>query len=175
CGGWLVRYRQPLLVPDLRLRPDVRPKIPSYGLQSFVGVPLMVGDRLIGTLELASRNRIAFDHEDMALLQILAGQLAIAIENVRLQQTQSERAAELNGLQQIASVMTSVRDPRQMYAQLSSRIALLADVEMCGVLLESPEQQALIAQPPFYGVPESIVAMYRISIAEGSIGAVLYQ
>ncbi|PJF33975.1 MAG: hypothetical protein CUN49_17255, partial [Candidatus Thermofonsia Clade 1 bacterium] len=32
CGGWLVRYRQPLLVPDLRLRPDVRPKIPSYGL-----------------------------------------------------------------------------------------------------------------------------------------------
>ncbi|RMF52978.1 MAG: GAF domain-containing protein, partial [Chloroflexota bacterium] len=32
-----------------------------------------------------------------------------------------------------------------------------------------------IAQPPFYGVPESIVAMYRISIAEGSIGAVLYQ
>ncbi|MFQ3535289.1 MAG: GAF domain-containing protein, partial [Aggregatilineales bacterium] len=175
CSGWLVRYRQPLLVPDMRLRPDVRPKIASYGLQALVGAPLLVGDRLIGTLELASRSRVAFDHEDMALLQILAGQLGLAIENARLQQTQSERAAELNGLQQIASVMTSMRDPRQMYTQLTSCIALLADVEMCGVLLELPDQQALVGQPPFYGVPEAIVAMYRISIAEGSIGAVLYR
>jgi GAF domain-containing protein len=175
CSGWLVRYRQPLLVPDLRLRPDVRPKVTSYGFQSFVGAPLLVGDRLIGTLELASRSRVAFDHEDMALLQVLASQLAIAVENARLQQTQSERAAELNGLQQIASVMTSMRDSRQMYTQLTSRIALLADVEMCGVLLEVPEQQALVGQPPFYGVPESIVAMYRISLAEGSIGAILYR
>jgi PAS domain S-box-containing protein len=175
CSGWLVRYRQPLLVPDLRLRPDVRPKVANYGFQSFVGAPLLVGDRLIGTLELASRSRVAFDHEDMALLQILASQLGIAVENARLQQTQSERAAELNGLQQIASVMTSMRDPRQMYTQLTSRIALLADVEMCGVLLEVPEQQALVGQPPFYGVPESIVAMYRISLAEGSIGAILYR
>ncbi|PJF31537.1 MAG: hypothetical protein CUN51_04195 [Candidatus Thermofonsia Clade 1 bacterium] len=175
CSGWLVRYRQPLLVPDLRLRPDVRPKIANYGFQSLVGAPLLVGERLIGTIELASRSRVAFDHEDMALLQILAAQIAIAVENARLQQTQSERAAELSGLQQIASVMTSMRDARQMYTQLTSRIALLADVEMCGVLLESPDQQALVGQPPFYGVPESIVNMYRISIAEGSIGAVLYQ
>lgn len=175
CSGWIARYRQPLLVPDLRLRPDLRPKIASYGFQSLVGAPLLVGDRLIGTLELASRSRVAFDHEDMALLQILAGQLGIAVENARLHQTQSERAAELNGLQQIASVMTSMRDTRQMYTQLTGCIALLADVEMCGVLLEVPEQQALVGQPPFYGVPESIVSMYRISIAEGSIGAILYR
>jgi PAS domain S-box-containing protein len=175
CSGWLVRYRQPLLVPDIRLRPDVRTKISSYGLQSLVGAPLMVGDRLIGTLELGSRNRVAFDHEDMALLQILAGQLGIAIENTRLQQTQSERAAELSGLQQIAGVMTSMRDPRQMYTQLTSRIAMLADVEMCGVLLESSDQKALVGHAPFYGVPETIVSMYRISIADDSIGAVLYK
>ena len=175
CSGWLVRYRQPLLVPDLRLRPDVRPKIVSYGFQSFVGAPLLVGDRLIGTLELGSRSRVAFDHEDLALLQVLAGQLAIAIENARLQQMQSERAAELNGLQQIASAMTSVHDPRRMYTQLTSCIALLANVEICGMLLEVPEQQALVGQPPFYGVPESIAAMYRISLAEGSVGAALYR
>ena len=58
--------------------------------------------------------RSAFDHEDMALLQAVAGQAAIAIENARLYQSQAERVAELSGLQQIASAMTS-STPAQNY------------------------------------------------------------
>src|SRR5207247_7413837 len=111
-SGWIARYRQPLLIADVNLRADVNPKIKEYPFQSFIGLPLAVGDRFIGTLELASRKRSAFDHEDMALLQAVAGQAAIAIENARLYQSQAERVAELSGLQQIASAMTSLTDPR---------------------------------------------------------------
>src|SRR5258706_9858219 len=122
-SGWIARYRQPLLISDVSQRTDVRPKIADYPFVSFIGMPLIVGDRFIGTLEMASRKRAAFDHEDMILLQAVAGQAAIAIENARLFQSQSERVTELSGLQQIASAMTSLTEPRQMYAQLSSRIA----------------------------------------------------
>ncbi|GAB4550321.1 MAG: hypothetical protein OHK0023_16080 [Anaerolineae bacterium] len=174
CSGWIARYRQPLLIADTRLRPDVSPKLESYPFRSLVGAPLLVADRLLGSLELASRSRVAFDHEDLALVQVVAGQLAIAIENNRLQSSQSERAAELTGLQQIAGVMTSLRDPRQMYGQLSSRIALLTNVEMCGILLEVPEEHMLVAQPTFYGVPETIVGMYRISLREDSPARIIY-
>jgi PAS domain S-box-containing protein len=174
CSGWITRYRQPLLISDTRLRPDVHPKIAAFGIRSLVGTPMLLNNRVVGTIELASKARIAFDHEDMALLQAVGGQVALAVENARLSLTQSERLAELSGLQQIASVMTSLRDPRQMYGQLTSRIALLADVEMCGILLEDPVQQLLVGQPPFYGVPEAIISMYRISLAEDSPARLIY-
>src|SRR5439155_2909901 len=56
-SGWIARYRQPLLIADVNLRADVNPKIKEYPFQSFIGLPLAVGDRFIGTLELASRKR----------------------------------------------------------------------------------------------------------------------
>src|SRR5262249_39275869 len=134
----------------------------------YIGLPLTVSERFIGTLELSSRKRAAFDHEDMLLLQAVAGQAAIAIENARLYQSQAERVTELSGLQQIASAMTALTDARQMYGQLTSRIAGLMNIEMCGILLLDPQQNALISQPPFFGVPDTILSMYRIPLQEFS-------
>src|SRR5579859_4282599 len=167
-SGWIARYRQPLLITDVKQRADVKPKLEDYPFVSYIGMPLIAGERFIGTLELASRKRAAFDHEDMILLQAVAGQAAIAIENARLYQSQAERVAELSGLQQIAGAMTSLTDPRQMYAQLTARIAGLMNVEMCGIMLYDPQQKALISQAPFYGVPDAIIALYRIPLLDGS-------
>lgn len=165
-SGWVARYRQPLLIADVKTRPDVHPKITDYPFLSYIGVPLMVSDRFIGTLELGSRKRAAFDHEDMALLQAVAGQAGIAIENAQLYQNQAERVAELSGLQQIAQAMGSFTDQRQMYGQLAMRIAGLMNVEMCGILLYDAEQRALLSQAPFHGVPDAIIALYRIPLVE---------
>src|SRR5262249_12471352 len=150
-SGWIARYRQPLLVADSKMCADVKPKIQEYSLVSYIGLPLMVSERFIGTLELSSNKRAAFDHEDMLLLQAVAAQPAIAIENARLYQSRAERVTELSGLQQIASAMTALTDPRQMYGQLTSRIAGLMNIEMCGILLLDPQQNALVSQPPFFG------------------------
>ncbi|HVO42118.1 MAG TPA: GAF domain-containing protein, partial [Aggregatilineales bacterium] len=174
-SGWIARYRQPLLMTDVAARPDVKPKLKDYPIVSFIGIPLNVGDRFIGTLELASRRLAAFDHEDMTLLQAIAGQAAIAIENARLYQSQSERLTELSGLQQIVSAMTSLADPRQMYHQLTSRIAGLMNVEMCGILLYDGERGTLTSQPPFFGVPDAITTMYRIPVPEGSVALAVFK
>ncbi len=165
-SGWLARYRQPLLVADISTRPDIRPKITTYPLVSYVGVPLQVADRLIGTLELASRERFAFDHEDMALLQATAAQTAMAIENAQLNQSQVERVAELSGLQQIAQTMGVFTDVRQMYGQLTARIAGLMNTEMCGVLLYDADQKALVSQLPFHNVLDALSSLYRIPLNE---------
>src|SRR5215831_9422911 len=42
-SGWVARYRQALLIADISLRPDVRPKIQDYPFQSYIGMPLSVG------------------------------------------------------------------------------------------------------------------------------------
>src|SRR5258708_1488016 len=173
-SGWIARYRQPLLVSDVNMRADVRPKIADFAYTSYIGLPLLVSERFIGTLELASRRRAQFDHEDMILLQAVAGQAAIAIENARLYQDQAERVTELSGLQQIAQAMTSLTDPRQMYSQLTSRIGGLMNVQMCGILLYDGETQALISPTPFYCVPQALIALYRIPMVEGSAAFVIF-
>jgi adenylate cyclase len=59
------------------------PEIPLPGLpdaQSHLALPLVVQDRLVGVLALESRDPLAFGTWDEALLQILANQIAIALD-----------------------------------------------------------------------------------------------
>ena len=53
-------------------------------LRSAIGVPLLAGDVLIGTLTLASTKLRRFVDADRRLLEIIAGQVAIAIQHAQL-------------------------------------------------------------------------------------------
>jgi GAF domain-containing protein len=70
-SGWIARHRKPVLVADKNDDAVVRPKLTDTVYQSFVAVPLMLGERFIGTFELASGHR-AFSHSDLALLQAVS-------------------------------------------------------------------------------------------------------
>ena len=59
--------------------------------RSEMALPLVVGDDLVGVLDIQSQEGGAFSHEDITILEGLAGQLAVSIENARLF-TRSEEA-----------------------------------------------------------------------------------
>ncbi len=67
-GQDAIHFRNPLL-------PETR---------SEMALPLKIGGRVIGALDVQSREEAAFDEEDVTILQIMADQLAIAIENAYL-------------------------------------------------------------------------------------------
>jgi PAS domain S-box-containing protein len=71
--------------------------------RSELALPLKVGKRIIGALDVQSRRPEAFDENDVMVLYIMADQLAMAIENVRLLhqmgQTMRELAQERNLLE----------------------------------------------------------------------------
>jgi PAS domain S-box-containing protein len=52
--------------------------------RSELTLPLKVEDRIIGALDVQSTHEAAFDKDDLATLQIMADQLAVAIERTRL-------------------------------------------------------------------------------------------
>lgn len=52
--------------------------------RSELALPLLVGGRILGALDVQSKEPNAFTEEDVATLQVLADQIAIAIENARL-------------------------------------------------------------------------------------------
>ena len=49
-----------------------------------INIPLLIGNRLIGRFELRHNNSVSFSKDEQAMLQSLASQAAIAIENARL-------------------------------------------------------------------------------------------
>ncbi len=66
--------------------------------RSEMALPLKVRDRVIGVLDVQSTQAGAFSDEDVAILQTLADQVAMAIENARLLEEAQERFREVNAL-----------------------------------------------------------------------------
>jgi formate hydrogenlyase transcriptional activator len=76
--------RRPVLITKLDLNEFGAPQIRhayNDGLRSGCIIPLIAHDRALGTLDIASRTEGAFTEEDVELLTLIAGQIAIAVEN----------------------------------------------------------------------------------------------
>lgn len=81
--GWTALHRKPRIALDVG-KDAVRfanPLLPYT--RSEMTLPLMVGGRLLGVLNVQSTEEAAFDEDDIRALQSMADQLAIAIENAR--------------------------------------------------------------------------------------------
>ena len=79
-----MRTRQPLLLNRIdveRFPSDIVRRLLDEGLQSAVCVPLVRGDRALGTLNVASMRDAAFAPHDVELLTQIGNELAIAVEN----------------------------------------------------------------------------------------------
>lgn len=93
--GWVAKSGQPLLVNDVSQEPRYMPHDALPATQSELAVPLKIGQRVIGVLDVQSDELNAFDLDDAAVLQTLGDQVAVAIENARLFTELEEHKATL--------------------------------------------------------------------------------
>ena len=66
--------------------------------RSEMALPLIVREQSIGVLDIQSTEANAFSQDDIEILQVLADQLALAIDNTRLLESSQRALAELEGL-----------------------------------------------------------------------------
>ena len=140
--------------------------------RSEMALPLRVGDRLIGALDVQSRQVDAFSEEDVTVLQMMADHLAVTIGNARLlgetQRTTNNLGASADEIlatttQQaigaseqsaaIAQTTTTVSELRTIADQLVARAQEVVDASQRTVEVASTGQQA---------VDETIVSMAQI-------------
>lgn len=96
----LYRNRVPLLHGELRNKPDLRAQLILPDILSFYSFPILYEDRLIGALNLYSREKNKLSRDKIYLLQSLSGQVNTAITNFyELQKMRTQAAADgLTGL-----------------------------------------------------------------------------
>jgi diguanylate cyclase (GGDEF)-like protein/PAS domain S-box-containing protein len=94
-GGEVIQSRKTLYVPDLldpntRVHPVTRPR--GKPTRSFVGVPLIIRDQVVGVLSMQNYQPDAYTPDQIRLLETIATQAAIAVENARLFEQMKELA-----------------------------------------------------------------------------------
>jgi formate hydrogenlyase transcriptional activator len=100
-SGFVIKSRAPkVFTPaDLEaLSPDAARYLLGEGLRSFVSLPLISHQKILGTLNLGGRGEDLFSADDVAVLAQAAGQIAIALDNAlsykRIEELNAQLAEE---------------------------------------------------------------------------------
>ncbi|MBK6647916.1 MAG: GAF domain-containing protein [Anaerolineales bacterium] len=98
-------------------------------IKSYMGVPIMVGDRVLGVVDVQSYKAHAFNKGNLRLLQTLSANMGVAIENARLfDETQrllkitEDRAAELAIINSVQDGLASKLDMQAIYDLVGDKI-----------------------------------------------------
>jgi GAF domain-containing protein len=76
---------------------DFVTRVAAFGIRSMIGVPLVVNDEVLGSLNLYADSADAFGEDEKALMELLAGPAAVSVANAR---THEECVAKLDQLQE---------------------------------------------------------------------------
>jgi len=171
----IVKDQSPLLVKDTQTFTGVTSDaIGEVPFRSFIGMPLLVSNELVGTLEIGVKLPNGLTEDDMGVLGLIIGQAANAIKSAVLLEEEQVRAVEFGGLANLAQAIGATRDPREVFNRLVQSLAPLFDVEILGFLLYEEDHRTLEAQTPFIGLPSQFVTLYRVTIQPGSPAEEIY-
>jgi PAS domain S-box-containing protein len=137
--GYIIRTKQPLLIKEDVQSTVSRLELKNVGAdsQSYLGVPIAIGDQILGVVAIQSYTKTRlYNEHDQNLLMAIAGQTAIALQNARLfeqTQKQADEAAALNEIIQEVSqrvnlehvLETAYRHIRQLMPTDAFIVALL--------------------------------------------------
>jgi len=149
-NSWVVTHHQPLLIGSVadEIRLGVKSVADSKATESWLGVPMIARDRVIGVISVEGYKKHAFTQDDILLLTAIANQAAVAIENAQLykdlegltyalEQRVMERTNELRETN--LRLLAADRSKNQFLANMSHelRTPLNSIIGFSSVLLES--------------------------------------
>jgi len=146
--------------------------------ESFLGVPIMSGDRVTGVLALERLEKDAFTESDERLLTTLASSMGVALENARLfDETKdllaesNDRAAELSVINEIGAALAQQLDFQAIIELVGERVRAIFEISSLHISLYD-EASGLIEFR--YGIEEGVrTEMTPIHFGEGLTSKVI--
>ena len=126
--GWVVTHKKPLTERDLskEIRFSTGNDFYEQGMLSMVYLPLIAKGEVIGSLILASHQTDAYSQQHVKLLEQLASQIAMPLENARLYAETEEKARvdELTGLLNRRSLDEMIDSEISRHSRYGGKFAL---------------------------------------------------
>ncbi|MCB0166117.1 MAG: GAF domain-containing protein, partial [Anaerolineae bacterium] len=178
--GWIAKTQTSLHIEDIQQFNAIHPAFDqsTCPYRTFIGAPLMSGSKLLGTLELAAVAPHKFTDQDVPLLEIIAGQTAIVLENTQLFSATNRqlqvRLDELDGLQRVSKELNSTLDLSKILGAVLEEALRVTQADFGNVYFYNAATTELIAYTDQPESPSSQLSNGRgrqaISAKQGIVG-----
>ncbi len=175
-AGWVVRNRQPALVPDtskdsrwLRRQDDAQDR---SGAKSAISVPLLSREKIVGVLTLVHSIPKAYGDEHLELMQAIADQAGVAIVNARLFTESQRQARVMTSLAEGAVNINTSLHMEQVFESVLNQTKQALQVETAALgMVEQPSGE--IVYRAATGENSDKLVGKRIKAKEGIAGIVV--
>lgn len=138
----ILERRQPVLIhraPDEMARPDGFERVGREERRSasLMLVPVLNGDRVTGVVSAQSYTFFAYTDRDLRLLETIAGQVAVAIENARLLEASRRSVERLTTLQRLSTAIAGTLEMERLMPAIVEGARQTLDVDRCAIYLRN--------------------------------------
>ena len=108
-------------------------------MRGFLGVPILLRGRAFGNLYLTEKASGSFTAEDQELVETLASQAAVAIENARLYEDATSWSAQLEALNEVGTALASEIELAPLLELIARRLRGLIDARLVTIALPAAD------------------------------------
>lgn len=108
--GRVAESKETLLVPNTRLDSDWLPNPLLPDTQSEIAVPIMIGEQVLGVLDVQNDTADSLTQQDANLIRAVADQVAIALQNIRQIESTQKIANDLSVVANVGIATATTTD-----------------------------------------------------------------
>ena len=143
--------------------------------RSMLSVPIILftREKLVGVINVESRSYRSWTTEETRFVEMVAGEIALAIENARLYQQTDERlrqkVQELTTLQKVSNLIAATLNLNEVLNLIVQQAAQLVKTDMASIyeLKEGSQYLTIVAN---HGLSEDYVKHMQVRLGEGPVG-----
>jgi sigma-B regulation protein RsbU (phosphoserine phosphatase) len=139
-------------------------------VRSELAVPLMLQGKCVGVLDIQSRHLNYFTRDQQNILTLLAGRLAVAVENARLFQRVRTQAETLLLLNEVSRETSSTLDVEELLRRAAEQLKRVIDYQILSLMLYDEDQKVFRHRLDVkHG--HRVQGKLRVAVSEGIVGA----
>jgi len=112
--------------------------------ESLLAVPMHFGTRVIGAIVISQLGFDQFDSDDLRLLEVLAGQASVALENARLYEVQRLEAETARTLLEFARELATAQGVKEVLSRTVEHAARIFGSEQTSIWMEESRGGRLV-------------------------------
>ncbi len=164
--GWVAQHREPRVVEDVQTDTAYREEPFLPNTRSELALPLVARGDLLGVLDVQGDRPNIFTPDDIAILQIIANQIAVNIDNARLFSRTESRLNETRILYEYNSLLSSTLDVGELHRRAARALTTWLNASRCTIFSWDQAEQTVTAQVDFvYDIATGAIDQFELDLS----------